>query len=94
MLPVQPPHGYLGGPGKKVTGAFCAKHPKGRWRQTAPVTFFPGGLYCPVVTAIPIPKQKGHWKAHCIEAPGVYTSMSREKKGILEKNLSFESMAS
>ena len=23
-----------------MTGAFCAKHLKGRWRQKAPVTFF------------------------------------------------------
>ena len=27
--------------GKKVTGTFCAKHPKGRWRQKMPVTFSP-----------------------------------------------------
>ena len=26
-------------PGKKVTGNFCAKRPKGRWRQMVPVTF-------------------------------------------------------
>jgi len=23
-----------------MTGTFCAKHPKGRWRQKVPVTFF------------------------------------------------------
>jgi len=43
---------------EKVTGTFCAKPPKGRWRQKVPVTFPPTPRR-PPPSRVPLPIQTG-----------------------------------